>query len=384
MPGIYLDNNATTSIDPAVREVMLRYMGGEAGNPSSRHASGRWARQAVEEACEKIAAGLDCHPEEITFTSGATEANNLAIGTWRDDPMPIRVLATEHPSSLLPAIELSKAGHPVELIHVDGEGLARWDFDLASGCRGVVQWANSETGTLQEIDSIRSLWPGLTDWHVDAVQAIGKVAGSFRKSGATTWALSGHKIHGPPGIGALIVRKGTTIRPVFLGGSQQAGLRPGSEPVPLIVGLGEAIHQATTRFDTIYRHLCDCRHRLEETLFARIPHIAINGAHGPHLPSKRLASTSNISFFGARAEAVLIGLDLEGVQASAGTACASGSMEPSPTLLAMGLERDRVSSAIRFSVSRFTTLEEIDQAALKIVDVVAKVRSRLSSPLNES
>jgi cysteine desulfurase len=379
MPGIYLDNNATTLIDHAVREAMLRYMGREAGNPSSRHASGRWARQAVEEACEKIAAGLDCDPEEITFTSGATEANNLAIGSWREHPMPIRVLATEHPSSLLPARELAKTGHSIETIEVDTQGVARWDFDRQVACRGIVQWANSETGTLQEIASIRSHWPGLAELHIDAVQAIGKVAGSFRQSEATTWAISGHKIHGPPGIGALIVRKGTTIRPVFLGGSQQAGLRPGSEPVPLIVGLGEAIHQAALHLDEFQRHLSNCRDRLEEILLASVPNIVINGSLDHRLPN-----TSNISFLGARAEAVLMGLDLEGIQSSAGTACASGSMEPSPTLLAMGLDRARVLSALRFSVSRFTTMQEIERAASKIADVVAKVRARLHDGASDS
>jgi cysteine desulfurase len=379
MPGIYLDNNATTLIDPAVREAMLRFMGSEAGNPSSRHASGRWARRAVEEACEKIAAVLDCDPDQITFTSGATEANNLAITTWRDDPMPTRVLATEHPSSLLPARELAKAGHLVDVIDVDAQGRARWDFDRTIPCRGIVQWANSETGTWQDIHRIHSLWPGLKELHVDAVQAIGKIRGSFRQSGASTWAISGHKIHGPPGIGALIVRKGTTIRPAFLGGSQQAGLRPGSEPVPLIVGLGQAIHQAADRLDKLQHHLTSCRDRLEQLLFANIPDMVINGAIDHRLPN-----TSNISFLGARAEAVLMGLDLEGVQASAGTACASGSMEPSPTLLAMGLDRDRVLSALRFSVSRFTTTEEIDQAAAKITSIVAKVRSRLHDGVTNS
>jgi cysteine desulfurase len=369
---IYLDNNATTPIDPAVREVMLRYLGGQAGNPSSRHAAGRWARQAVEEACEKIATGLDGEVDEITFTSGATEANNLAIGSWEPIPLPIDLLATEHPSSLLPADRLSGLGHEVRRIAVDEYGLAQWNDRGAEPARAVIQWANSETGTVQEVIGLRERRPGLLECHVDAVQAIGKIPVSFRRSSATSLAFSGHKIHGPPGIGGLLVRRGTSLRPAFLGGSQQAGLRPGSEPVALIAGLGEAVAIATRSLETTARQLAERRDLLEALLREKIPRLVIHGCI-----EQRLPGTSNVAFLGTRAEAVLIGLDLEGVRASAGTACASGSLEPSPTLLAMNLPRDQVASAIRFSLSRFTSEEEVRSAAEIIARVVDKVRARM-------
>ncbi|MBY0586518.1 cysteine desulfurase [bacterium] len=370
--SIYLDNNATTAIDPAVREMMLRYLGSEAGNPSSRHASGRWARQGVEEACEKIAEGLDVNVDEITFTSGATEANNLAILSWRRDPSVVYVSATEHPSALLPAESLASFGHDVRVLTVDEEGLVDLSDIDSADARGVIQWANSETGTIQELITSSSS-PDWKSLHVDGVQAVGKVPISFRAIKANTLSFSGHKIHGPPGIGALLVRKGTSIDPLLLGGSQQAGIRPGSEPVALIAGLGEAVRLATISLAQNQQIMRERRDFLESALAARVPQIVVHGSRDHRLPG-----TLNVSFLGAKAEAVLMGLDLAGVRASAGTACASGSMEPSPTLVAMGLAREQVMSAIRFSVSRQTTADDIIQAIDVIEHVVEKIRAKMS------
>lgn len=372
--SIYLDNNATTLIDPAVREEMLRYLSGEAGNPSSRHASGRWARQAVEEACEKIAAGLGCEVDEITFTSGATEANNLAILSWRPTPGIVNVLATEHPSSLLPAMALRTFGHDVRIIPVDQLGRARLDQIERLPARGVFQWANSETGTLQPLNELIDCAPW-KELHVDAVQAVGKVEVSFRNSQATSLAFSGHKIHGPPGVGALLVRRGTVLDPIFLGGSQQAGLRPGSEPVALIAGLGEAVWQAVRDLVKTSQMIKEKRDLLESVILEAVPDAVVHGDLEHRLPG-----TLNVSFPRTRAEAVLMGLDLAGVRASAGTACASGSMEPSPTLLAMGLPREQVTSAIRLSVSRQSTDEEIIEAGRIACEVVRKVRAKMIDP----
>ena len=370
--SIYLDNNATTAMDPEVLESMLPYMRELTANPSSRHSAGRAARRAVDLACERIAASLGADVDEITFTSGATEANNIAIlQPLPEDRNHVVVLSTEHPSSLEAARHLRDRGVLVDEIPVDQEGRLAdlTTFVGPSTALAIVQLANSETGVVQDIDHVRATLPESSRLHVDAVQGVGRLPIDFHKWPITTMSLSGHKIHGPPGVGVLLVRRDVKLMPRLFGGLQQAGLRPGSEPVALIVGLGKAVEQACSKLENHVSHMASLRDFFEEKIRHTIPNILINGSIEHRLPN-----TSNISFLGARAEAVLMGLDLVSIRASAGTACASGSLEPSPVLLAMKLDRKRFDSAIRFSMSRFTTVDEVERAAQLIAETVQRVR----------
>jgi len=370
--AIYLDNNATTPMDPEVLDAMLPFMKQLTANPSSRHSAGRAARQAIDQACDEIARALGVDIDEITFTSGATEANNVAIlQPLSEDKRHVLVLCTEHPSSLEAARSLRHTGAIVEELPVDEEGRLK---DFSSALRettslAIVQLANSETGTLQEIARVREVLPDECRLHVDAVQGVGRVPIHFHDLGATTLSFSGHKIHGPPGIGALLVRKEIKLAPRVFGGQQQEGLRPGSEPVALIVGLGKAVSLACGSIEESSARLSRIRDKFEEKLRSSIPQTIINGSLDHRLPN-----TCNVSFLGARAEAVLMGLDLAGVRASAGTACASGSLEPSPVLIAMGLDRARFDTAIRFTMSRMTTEEEVERAASIVASTVDRVR----------
>ncbi|MBX9654919.1 cysteine desulfurase, partial [bacterium] len=341
-------------------------------NPSSRHGAGRAARQAIDQACEEIARALGAEVDEITFTSGATEGNNVAIL----QPLPegkrhVLVLATEHPSSLEAARALLHSRATVDELPVDEEGRIKDFSSLVKDetSLAIVQLANSETGTLQEIARVRDALPEGCRLHVDAVQGVGRVPVHFHDLGATTLTFSGHKIHGPPGIGALLIRKEIKLAPRIFGGQQQEGLRPGSEPVALIVGLGRAVSLACRAVEEESLRVARIRDKFEEKLRSSIPDVFINGSLDHRLPN-----TCNVSFLGARAEAVLMGLDLAGVRASAGTACASGSLEPSPVLIAMGLDRARYDTAIRFSFSRMTTVEEVERATSIIASTVDRVR----------
>lgn len=370
--SIYLDNNATTPMDPEVLDAMLPFMKQLTANPSSRHGAGRAARQAIDQACEQIADALAVDVDEITFTSGATEANNVAILQSLPGETPhVLVLATEHPSSLEAARALRHSGAMMDEVPVDEEGRLKDFFSHASDSTSlaIVQLANSETGTLQDIARVRERLPDGCRLHVDAVQGVGRVPVRFHDLGATTLALSGHKIHGPPGIGALLIRKEIKLSPRVFGGQQQEGLRPGSEPVALIVGLGKAVSLACRAVEETSAQVERIRDKFEEKLHSLIPEMIVNGSIRHRLPN-----TSNVSFLGARAEAVLMGLDLAGVRASAGTACASGSLEPSPVLIAMGLDRARYDTAIRFSMSRMTTEEEVERAASIVASTVERVR----------
>lgn len=369
---ICLDHNATTPLEPEVLEAMLPFLAGFAGNPSSRHALGRRARQAIDRARGEIAQALNADPNGIIFTSGATESNNLAIlGAAVAPTAPVVVNPTEHPSSLEPAARLGKE--------------RRWDFPLdpfgrvvawpADGAPDrpalvIAQLANSETGTIQDIAALKRAAPAGSVFHCDAAQAVGKIPVDFRALGVSTLAFSGHKLHGPTGIGALLCAEGYRIRPVFHGGHQQAGLRPGTEPVANIVGLAAAVAVATRRLAEFARALTHKRDRLESALLA-LPNVVRNG------PSEgRLPNTTNLSFLGARSAALIIALDLEGICCSAGSACASGALEPSAVLGAMKVGPARLHSAIRFAVARTTTDAEIDEAAERIARVVERERGR--------
>lgn len=371
---VYLDNNSTAPLDPAVVAAMEPYLGGFAGNPSSRHSLGRVARRAVDEAREIIAAAIQCHPDEIVFTSGATESNNLAIlGSTEPASDNVLVNATEHPSALEPAAELRRrSGRRVELLPVDKYGLLREvPANLASRAGlAVVQWANSETGAIQDVGRLRESLPPHCRLHVDATQAIGRISVEFRPLAPATLSLSGHKIHGPPGIGALIVSRGVRLRPLLVGGGQQSSIRSGTESVALIVGLGRAVEIACESLAESAARTALLRDELESGLAAAVGSMIRNGP-----VDRRLPNTSNVSFPGADAQALLMSLDLSGVCASSGTACASGSLEPSRVLQAMGVEGERLRSAVRFSLGRFTTREMVAVAVQLVREAVQRVRA---------
>lgn len=369
MQPIYLDNNATTALDPAVFAEMLPFLSGAPGNASSKHAFGRKARQAVERSRERIAAALDCDPTEVVFTSGATEANNLACNAFTN-PGRVLVSTVEHPSALEPMLELRKRGCGVEELPVDSHGrIDPASFNSEGAILVFIQAANSETGAIQPIAELAAKAKGAR-FHCDAVQAVGKIPISFRSLGVTSLSISGHKIYGPTGIGALLVRKDAPLLPAMHGGGQQSGTRPGTEPVALIVGLAAAVKIAIARLEEDSQRLAVLRDRFEKQLLDRHPTLTINPAAG----TLRLPSTSNISFPGVPAAAMVMRLDLEGVACSAGSACSSGSMTPSHVLKAMGLTGERLVGAVRFSLGRFTSVEEIDRAAETVADVYAKVR----------
>jgi len=366
---IYLDHNATTSLDPAILAEMTPFLTGPPGNPSSKHSFGRKARQAVEKSRERIAVALDCETSEVVFTSGATEANNLACNVF-ENPGRTLVSSVEHPSALEPMLELRKRGCEVVEVPVNEFGRVNVDTFDPTGVRLVcIQAANSETGVVQPIHRLAAK-RGPARFHCDAVQAIGKIPLSFRSLGVTSLAISGHKINGPMGVGALIVRTDSPILPTMHGGGQQGGLRPGTEPVAAIVGLAAAVEIAVARMEEDSARIAGLRNRFESQLLDRHPTLMLN----PDGEVERLPNTSNVSFPGVPAAAMVMRLDLEGVACSAGSACSSGSMTPSKVLAAMGYSGDRLVGAVRFSLGRFTTAEEIDQAVEIVADVYSKVR----------
>lgn len=378
---IYLDNNATTALDPEVLDVMQPYLAGFVGNPSSRHAMGRVARRALDQARRTIADCLGASPVEIHFTSGATEANNLAIlGTPFRERIGILINPADHPSCTGPVAVLEKRGHSVMQLELDSEGIVG---DLPVQLMEetglvVVQLANSETGAIQPVAKLARQLSSETRFHCDAVQGVGKIPVHFHELGVTTLSLSGHKLHGPAGIGALLVREGSSLLPLQHGGAQQQGLRPGTESVASIVGLAKAISIASVRQAEFATRLRGMRDSFEAEIKRHIPQVVQNGP-----TEQRLPHTSNLSFLGTRAEPLLIALDLAGICASAGTACSSGSMEPSTVLKAMRLEGDRLHSAIRFSFCRFHTEAEVNEAVGKIAEVVEQIRNRLAPNLSK-
>lgn len=371
---LYFDNNATTRLDDEVFEAMRPYLAGFVGNASSKHAAGRLGRQAIDRAKLQIANAVGAQPDQIFFTSGATEANNLAIASTPPSTH-VLVSPTEHPSALDPARKLQRRGCVVEELHVAEDGTV---FDLETKCRPetalvVIQLANSETGCIQPIAQLTASVGESTRFHCDATQAVGKIPVDFDSLNVSSLSLSGHKIYGPTGIGALIVRDPDWLKPMMYGGHQQRDIRPGTEPVAAIAGFGKAVEIAVRDLATATEHMRQMRNLLESLLLAQIPDSIVNG--GPH----RLPNTCNISFLGAKAQAVLMAADLAGLCCSAGSACASGSLEPSAVLKAMGISGSRLDSAIRLSVGKYTTATEVERAVAILAQAVANVRRALRS-----
>jgi cysteine desulfurase len=364
---IYLDHAAST---PPLPEAVEAMRAAPAGNPASAHAAGRQARRALEDAREQVAGLLGAGPGEVVFTSGATEANNLALfGLAGDPPGHIVAGPTEHPCVVEPLTQLAARGFTVEYLPVGRDGVV----DLAALPRLVrpdtrlvtVQLVNHETGAVSALSTRHSALS--TPFHTDAAQAVGKFAVNFRELGVTALTVSGHKFGGPAGVGALLVRRGTNLRPLFFGGHQQHGRRPGTEPVALAVGMAAALAVAVRDLDANAALVRRLRDRFLARLHADADPVVVNGAGVPHL--------LNVSFPGVAADGLLMALDLAGVSCSAGSACSSGSLLPSPVLRAMGLPDELLRSAVRFSFGPRTTEGEVDDAAGRVVATVRRLRA---------
>jgi cysteine desulfurase len=377
MRRIYLDNNATTPVLPKVLEAMQPYFGEHFGNASSIHHHGQETRAAVERARESVAALLGCRASEIVFTSGGTEADNLAIcGLVRPGDHVI-TSTVEHHAVLNACKHLAATGCEVTCIPVDGRGMV----DPADVKRAIrpntkliaVMLANNETGVLEPVAEIgRIASEADIYFHTDAVQAAGKIPINVNKIGCDLLTVSSHKIHGPQGVGALYVRKGTPLEPMLYGGSHERSRRAGTENVPGIAGLGKAAELAVAGFepghDSEDRKMAAMRDRLERELL-EIEATGLNSGGAPRVPN-----TTNIYFDGIDGEALVIALDLKGLAVSTGAACSSGAIEPSHVLTAMGLRPDRARASLRFSLGKQNIPEDVDYALGLIPETVARLR----------
>lgn len=379
MDAIYLDHAATTPVRPEVRAAMDPYFGPRFGNPSSTHHWGRDARAALEEARERLAAALGAQRRELIFTSGGTEADNLAVlGRWRAlasrGAVGVACSAVEHKAVLGAAHAAGAEGAEEILLAVDTEGrLDLGALDEALRARPAVvavMWANNEVGTLQPVAEIatRCRAAGVA-FHTDAIQAFGKVRVRVDEVPCDLLALSGHKIGAPKGIGALYVRSGVELRPLIHGGSQERELRPGTENVAFAVGLSVAAELAAREQEDEGARLEGLRARLEARLKVAIPGLAVNGAGAPRAPQ-----TLNVSIPDVEQDALLMALDLEGIAVSGGSACQSGAIEPSHVLVAMG-RASPGEAAIRLSLGRTTTGADVDAAAERLPPVVDRIRA---------
>jgi cysteine desulfurase len=377
MAHVYFDNNATTRVAPEVVDAMLPYLADHYGNPSSMHRMGAKAAAGLKGARERAAACLRCRESEIVFTSGGTESNNTAIrGVLHALPGKRHLVTTrvEHPSVLEVCKELERKGHRVTYLGVNREG----ELDLSELDRAItgetavvsIMWANNETGVVFPIDKIAEIVAARgVLFHVDGVQAAGKIPVDLEKIRVDLLTLSGHKLHAPKGVGLLFARRQTPIHPMITGGGQERGRRSGTENLPGIVGLGIAMEMAAAEPDTTAERIRGLRDKLEESILTSIPNTARNG-----VPEPRLPNTTSISFDGVEGEAILLLLDEAGVCASSGSACSTGALEPSHVLKAMGLTGAEALGAVRFSLSRYTTDEEIARVIEVLPGIVRRLR----------
>ena len=376
MDQIDLDHNATSPLDPDVFEAMKPHWFAGA-NPESRHSSGRSARRAVIASTEIVAKVLNAHPDEIIFTSGGTEANNLAIFGSIQEPTHIITSPIEHPAVAEAVARLEHEGVVVDRPSVDQEGRA----DAEAMARvltpqtrlATLMLANNETGAIQPVGELAALLAEAgVPVHTDAVQAVGRIPVDFHALGVATLAASAHKFHGPGGVGLLLVRRGVKLEPRSFGGGQQGGRRPGTPAVALAVGMARALERWWGEAEGRAARWSSLRDRLEAGLVAGLGADRVV-RNGPAESADRLPQTLHVGFPGLDGDALLMQLDLAGVAASLGSACASGTTTPSPTLLAMGVPADRLRSSVRFSLGAFTTEAEVDEALARVVAVVERV-----------
>jgi cysteine desulfurase len=376
--SIYLDHNATTPPHPEVVERVAQVSRTAFANPGSRHTGGRIARRVLDQSRQMIADVLHADPSEVTFTSGGTEANNLALsGFARGRVGTFAVMEGEHPSIEEALKELESSGWTRRVIPMTADGLPAGGTDRMSVLHRqnvcatflTMMLAHNETGVLRELgpwaEKCRELQ---IPFHVDAVQAAGRIEVDFLSSGATTMAIAAHKFRGPRGIGALLVRSGTRLPASLFGGHQEAGLRPGTEVTALAAGMARALELWRHERDELAERLRRLRDRFEAGVLAAVPGAFVHAASASRLPN-----TSNIAFPGFDGDALLISLDLAGVEASLGSACASGSSEPAPVLLAMGCSPDVARASLRFSIGWTNTEEEIDEAVRRVREVTRAV-----------
>ena len=378
MRQIYLDNNATTRVAPEVLEAMLPCYQDAYGNASSVHAFGQEAKGLLDNARQQVAHLLNAEANEIIFTSGGTESDNLAIrGVADASARPRKHIITtqvEHHAVLHTCQALQKAGVNVTYLPVDDEGLVDPDEVRKAITPDTllisIMHSNNETGTTQALREIGQIALEHDVWfHTDAVQAVGKLPLKVDDFKADLLSVAGHKFHAPKGVGALYVRKGTRLRPLFFGGAHERNRRAGTENVPQVVGLGAAAELAESGLEDRARSSGELRDYFEHEVSRRIPEVALNGSR-----NSRISNTSNLRFERTDSESLVINLDLAGVACSTGSACASGSIEPSHVLLALGLPVEQAFSSVRFSLSRYTTREEIEAVLNILPGVVSRCR----------
>ena len=384
MKRIYLDHAATTPTDPRVLETMLPYFSGAFGNPSSIHSLGQETRAAVEEARHKIASLIGAQSEEIIFTSGGTEADNFAIkgaaSANKQKGNHVITTSIEHHAVLESCKFLEGQGFGVTCLSVDRNGLVDPDEIRKAITAGTilisVMHANNEVGTVQPITDIGKIArERRICFHTDAVQTVGHIPVNVNELGIDLLAMSAHKLYGPKGVGSLYIRKGTRIDSFMHGGGQERGLRASTENVPAIVGFGKAAEIAQREVDRESKRLTSLRDKLIQGLFERIPEIHLNGH-----PVQRLPNNVNVSIGFVEGESMAIGLDMEGIAASTGSACTSHDLEPSHVLLALGLPGVLARGSLRFSLGRETTEEEIGRVLEVLPRIVARLRA--VSPLS--
>ena len=374
---IYLDNNATTAVAPEVLDAMLPYLREQYGNPSSMYSFGGIAHKAIDKARGQVAALLNCSPEEIIFTACGTESDSTAIlGAFEAQPEKRHFITSkvEHSAVIAMGEYLERKGYRVTYINVDDKG--RLDLDQLEKAMtpdtGIISlmYANNETGTIFPIQKVAEMAKAKgIPLHVDAVQVAGKLPIDLQKLPVSYLALSGHKLHAPKGVGVLYVRRGSPFRPFLRGGHQENGRRAGTENVASIVALGAACELASKHINDENTRVQALRDKLEQGLLAAIPEARINGD-----VENRLPNTTNVSFKYVEGEAILLLLDQEGICASSGSACTSGSLEPSHVLRSMGVPFTYAHGSVRLSLSRYTTEAEVDKALEVIPRVIERLR----------
>jgi cysteine desulfurase len=378
MKRVYLDHNATTPVRPEVLAAMMPYLTGEYGNASSIHSFGQNARGAVEEARTQVAALVGARAADIMFTSGGTESNNHAIlgavGAAPGQMKHVITSAIEHVAVLDPCRALARQGIELTILPVSRDGLVNPE-DVRSAIRPEtvlisLMLANNEIGVIEPIEEIGKIAAekGII-FHVDAVQAAGKVPIDVEKLGVDLLSLSAHKFSGPKGVGALYMRKGTPLEPLLYGGHSERDRRPGTEDVAAIAGMGKAAELALAGMREEAERVGSLRDRLEQGLLDRVPHSWVNGARAPRVPN-----TSNFTFPFIEGEAMVIALDLKGIACSTGAACSSGAMEPSHVLLALGLAPEDARASLRLSLGHQTTVKEIEFALESIPPAIERLR----------
>jgi cysteine desulfurase len=380
MEQIYLDHNSTTPVEPEVVEAMLPYLGGTFGNASSVHHFGRDAKVALENAREQIAEIINCEPAELYFTSGGTESDNLAIfgmaNLTSNKKSHFVIGATEHHAILEPVEHLARGGGVTfDLLPVNGEGIADPNqlAELVSDNTALVSvmHVNNETGTIQDIKPLAATAreKGAL-FHTDAVQSVGKFAVDVKDLAVDMLSLTGHKIYGAKGTGALFIRQGLKTAPLFYGGSQEKKRRPGTDNVAGAVGLAKALEIAVRRMSDDASMLRELSDFFIDSVMKSIPDVSLNGSRNNRAPH-----TCNLSFSGIEGESIVLSLDIKGIAVSSGSACTSGSVEPSHVLLAMGIPAVTAQGAIRFSMGRSTTRKQLDYVLAELPPIVDRLRS---------